>query len=308
MPETKVSEPVTTEQPSRRRAGLVVAGAVALVAVGVAGGLALSGRGDDVVPITTADAPTDRPQPVIADAPPAPEGEATAGPGADAESAARGFLTAEATGEFALAYTYLAPDEQDALQTPQLYVAQHADIFGRVTGFELTGIELDGVDQSTATVTATVGFVPTLDVVVGLVPAVATATIPVADTGEGWTVSFTDLTVEPVLPSDEEALADARAYVQGAVDCEPPVRGYSGALQGQPRLIDGLCDATGEVSLGDVGVLDDPLTIQPFLSAFGDAVVTWARVVPVTGPAELRLVLAPFGDDWTVIGAVPPQT
>lgn len=295
--------------PRRARVGLMVAGAVGLLAIGAGGALLLTRAGGDEIPVTTTTVQTgERPAPVISDPLPAPTGPAAPGPGETPQDAVTGFLTSEATGDLATAYTYLSSEERSILGSSAAYVAQHADLMGRVTGFDVTGIELDGSDETVATATALVGFEPTLDVVIGLIPAKAEATIPLIRDADGWAVVFTEMAMTPVLPDEAEAIADARTYVEAAVACDPPVRGYSGRLQGQARLVDELCDATGEISLGDVGVLADPVSIQPFLASFGDEVTVWSRVVPVSGPSELRLVLAPFGDDWTVIGALPPNT
>lgn len=303
------TDATTSRATSRSRTTLGVLGAVALVGVGAAAGSFLTRDGGDTIPVTTTIAETgERPTPVVSDPLPAPRGEARPGPGDTPQDAILGFLTAEATGDLEVAYTYLSAEERAILGSPSAYVAQHADLLGRVTGFDVTGIALDGADESSATASALIGFEPTLDVVTGLVPAKAEATVPLVRDADGWTVLFSGLAMTPVLPDESEAVDDARAYVEAAVACEPPVRGYSGRLQGQASLVEDLCDASGAVALGSPQLLDDPVSIQPFLASFGDEVTVWSRVVPVTGPNELRLVLAPFGDDWTVIGALPPKT
>lgn len=291
-----------------RRPLVLVLGAMLLLAIGLAVG-AWAGRG--TAPPTAASAdqpPVAAPAAQVSDAPPAPSGTATPGPGEDPAGAVEGYLTAEATSELAVAFTYLVPEEQDAFGTPAAYVAQHADLLGAVTGFTTPEVTPTSDDPSTATVTVTVGFRPTLDPVIGLVPAAAEVTFPVAQGDEGWGVSLAGATFEPILPDDERAAADARDYVAVATTCTVPAGAYGGELVGQPAFVTALCDATGDVTVDDVGPLDDPLTVQPFLSAFGPDVGTWARVATVTSPEPLRLVLAPYGDAWTVIGALPPQT
>ena len=48
--------------------------------------------------------------------------------------------------------------------------------------------------------------------------------------------------------------------------------------------------------------LEDAADAAPFLAAFGPEVGIWARVVDVETPIALRLVLAPIGEQWRVVG------
>lgn len=302
---TQADTPATGRRRLVRPIGLALA-AAAVLALGLVVGARFGGTDEVATPAATTAGPVEALQ--ISGAPPAPEGRATPGPADDPTGAVEGFLTAEATRDLETAFTYLAPEEQDAFRTAAAYVAAHADLLGVVTGFTVTDATTPTGDPATATVTAVVGFEPTLDTVMGLVPATATVTFPVVEGPEGWTVSLVDATFEPILPSDERAADDARDYVAAAADCTIPAGAYGGDLVGQPAFVSQLCDAEGEVVVTDVGPLDDPLTVQPFLSAFGPDVGTWARVATVTSPEPLRLVLAPYGDAWTVVGALPPKT
>ena len=45
---------------------------------------------------------------------------------------------------------------------------------------------------------------------------------------------------------------------------------------------------------------------DPYVAAFGPDVLEWARVVPVSGPAQIDVVVAPVGESWLVIGASMP--
>ncbi|MBW3659036.1 MAG: hypothetical protein KY457_10395 [Actinobacteria bacterium] len=285
-------------------------GAAAVLALGLFVGARFGGT-DDVAapsasPAASSTAATEALQ--VSDAPPAPAASAVPGPAADPTGAVEGYLTAEATRDLEIAFTYLAAEEQAAFGTAAGYVAAHADLLGAVTGFTVEDVSAPTGDPATATVTAIVGFEPTLDPVVGLVPAKATVVFPVLEGPEGWTVSLADATFEPILPSDERAAEDARGYVAEAADCAVPAGAYGGSLVGRPALVEELCDADGDAVVADVGPLDDPLAVQPFLSAFGPDVGTWARVATATSPVPLRLVLAPYGDAWTVIGVLPPKT
>ncbi len=60
----------------------------------------------------------------------------------------------------------------------------------------------------------------------------------------------------------------------------------------------------GEVTIGTIGTLldlDDP---APVLNAYGSAAADWARVVPLTAPVPMNVVLAPIGSDWKVVATV----
>lgn len=63
-----------------------------------------------------------------------------------------------------------------------------------------------------------------------------------------------------------------------------------------------LCRATGPVTVGVPTALIDDAGLSALTAAFGPDVYAWARVVPVTAPARLELVLAPVGERWLVVG------
>lgn len=305
---TRATMDVSAPERSRRWVVPVVVGLVAALAVAVA--VALLRGGDAATPATDtasaarADAPS-TPGLTVADAPPAPTGDVTEGPAGDARSAVEGFLTAEAARDLEAAFTFLAPEEQQAFGTAARYVAEHADLLGAVTGFEVLEETTDPATGA-AVVVARVGFEPQLDTVTGLTPAVATVDFPVVQGEDGWSIQLAETTFTPVLPSDERAAQAAEAVIAAATACEPPPKAYPGALLGRPGLLDELCDASGEPRIAEVTPFDDPLTNQPFTTAYGPDLVLWARAVHVAAPVDLRLVMAPYGDSWTLIGVIPP--
>jgi hypothetical protein len=70
---------------------------------------------------------------------------------------------------------------------------------------------------------------------------------------------------------------------------------------GSQSIVRHLCRATGAVTVGAPSDLVDD-SDGSLTAEFGPDVYAWARVVPVTGPRRLDLVLAPVGERWLVVG------
>lgn len=232
---------------------------------------------------------------------PAPPEEGSVPPVASAtspEAAVQGFLTAEALQDFEASYEYLGQvDRETTYRTAAGWVAEHADL-QPITGFEIESV--DGSEVTTIT-----ALDSRLDPVLGLVPARARATWTAVEEDDGWRVAYSSSTLQPLYPSDEGVDEVARTWAEAAQECGAEEDG-PGSLLGQPALADELCGAEGELVLGAAGVLTDGPDTTVLLNAYGPEVFTWARVVPVQGPVELRLVLAPVDDAWQVFGILPP--
>jgi hypothetical protein len=57
------------------------------------------------------------------------------------------------------------------------------------------------------------------------------------------------------------------------------------------------------VKVGEVGPLESGPTSAELVAQYTDAALQWARVVPVEGPtAPFKVVVAPIGSDWRVVG------
>jgi hypothetical protein len=232
---------------------------------------------------------------------PAPPAELPEAPAGDAEAAVEGFLAAEAAGDFERSFTFLAAAEQEAVGNASRWTAVHADVLAPVTGYEVTDVAADGDD---ATVTSIVGFEPSLDEVVGLVPAQAEVLWAVTETDGEWGVSIETSNFAPIYAPDTEAAAAAEAWVAARQDCGREGE-WGGTLLGVEGPARALCEAAGDPVVGDAAPLDQ-LEATPFVSAFGEDVLSWGRQVPVTAPVELRAVVAPIGTQWRVIGVLPP--
>jgi hypothetical protein len=152
-------------------------------------------------------------------------------------------------------------------------------------------------------VTARVTFEPGLDEVMGLVPERARVTWATGEEAGSWWVDLDESTFEPLHPSDETAPAAVAAWAEAHQACRP-ARTWDGNLRGSPALAERLCGAEGTIEVGPalpLGAAD----AAPFLVAFGPGASSWARVVAVTGPVQLRAVVAPIGQEWLVIGVLP---
>lgn len=237
-----------------------------------------------------------------AQAAPAPPEPGDAVPVAEAtspEAAVRGFLTAEALGDFEASYAFLnAADRRTRWTSPAAWTAAHAQL-PPVTGFEVEEV-------SDGTVTTVTALDSRLDPVLGLVPARARGTWRAVEEEGGWRVAFSESVLQPLYPSDEGAADAARTWVASRqADCG--TQGQADApLLGNRGLADALCEAEGEAALGPAGVLPDGPSTTPLLDAYGPEVFTWARVVPLTAPVAADIVVAPVDDTWQVIGVLGP--
>jgi hypothetical protein len=258
-------------------------------------------RYDDDRSVTTLDLP------VSATAPSEPAMTADLSTAVDAaagpEAAVTAFLAAEQAGAFADSFTLLAAEER-ARTSATAWIARHADL-PDIVDFEV-------VDSSPSTggraeVTVRAALRPQLDEVVGLVPSAGDLTLTtVAEDGQ-WRVRFADSRLVPDYLGDGTAAADTRAWVARRAGCMPADE-YGGGLLGAGAavLAEQLCGAFEPVEVGAPRLLDDSPDADPYIAAFGPEVLEWARVVPVSSPAQLDVVVAPYGDRWLVIGASTP--
>ena len=291
--------------PPRRRAPTLLLVVLGLVA-GVAGAVllpALLDRDDDTPAAqtdrTVVDGPIDGPadlRPLDAEAPP--------GAGAPTpEAAVTGFLDAEVARDLQASFGFLSEEDRIAYGSAAGWEAAHADAVPPVLGYELASApQAAGAEASAVTM---VTLEPGLDQVVGLTPARAEVTWDVRQGADGtWGVSLGDgTTFEAIHPSDEGARPAARQWVDARQRCDAPANEFGGMV-GRAALADALCGADGELSVGEPGPIDD-IDATTFSTAFGPETATAARLARVTGAVELGAVLAPIGDEWTVIGVVP---
>lgn len=285
---------------------LLLALAIGL-AVGLGAAFLLAGGGDDEpeVAATTGDLTRDGDPDAGADLPDAdPLGdpaEAT-----DPEAALRGFLAAEAAGEWEVSYDYLTDDLREAVYTtPAAWVRAHADI-PRVTAYELEDVVLDE-ENGLATIRTLTGFDPVIDPVLGLVAARGRTewTLEVDADADLWRVNTNGTTNQPLYPSSDGAEGSARAWVDARVACEDSTDLEAG-LVGSRTLASMLCDEDqpDEVAVGPISSLADSAESATLLSQFGPEVFGWARTAVVEATTPFTVVLGPVGEEWRVVAVL----
>ncbi len=237
------------------------------------------------------------------DVPPAaPDAEPVpAEPASTPSEALERFLAAEVAGKPDRSFALLSTAGRAAYRSPAAWQASHAGFFP-IMDYSLVGVNDAG--DSTEVVTD-VRYRPSLDEVIGLVPARAEVTWAVVKEAGGWLVDFDGAEVSPRFPADAKALTAVERWALSRQDCEEADE-YSAGLVGLSKLADSLCDARGRLTFGDVAPLDSDDSAA-MVSAFGAPAVTWARTVRITGPVDLTAVLAPMGDRWLVVGVLAPQ-
>lgn len=301
-----MEDPTDDARPGRRSGRTAIVLVLGLL-VGVAAAVLvprLLDRDDEVADPISVTQPTrvlrddevvDSPEDLLPDDVPLPPGAGATTP----EAAVSGFLDAEVAGDFDTSFGFLSPDERTIYGTPAGWISNHADVIPPVTAYEL-GEVVEGPDFTT--VSGTVSFTPSLNQVVGLVPARAEVTWNVVlGPDDAWGVSVEESAFEPVLPDEGGADPAARSWVEDRVRCQEPTNEFGGLI-GPATLVESLCDADVEVDAPEG--LDDAVDTQ-IATAFGPETSDAARLVRVTGDTELGIVLVPIGEQWTVIGIVP---
>jgi len=212
------------------------------------------------------------------------------------ETAVRGFLTAEALGDFAASYAFLGPDDLATYPTPGAWVAAHADL-PPITGFAVERV-------TDATVVTLTGLRSTLDQVMGLIPARSRDTWKTVEVDGSFRVDHGASTTLPLYPSDAEVSATVARWAEARQECRSE-RQADGVLLGAPALAEQLCGASGEIVVAEAAPLQDGQDATVLLNAYGPEVYTWARVVDVREPVALQAVTAPIADEWQVIAVLP---
>lgn len=291
-----------------RQALLIAAVLIAGLAIGlgISRLLARDGTAQSQPSVQSLDLPSAAPSTggpdVVAPPPPAAGDRIPVEAATTPEAAVKGFLAAEVQLDFAGSYEFLSEADRVAYPTPASWEAAHGQ-FPVITGFAVSEVR----EATVITSTALRGGV---DPVLGLVPGRATGTWAVVEEGGGWRVFFgsTESALAPLYPPDDGVAEAVRTWVGDRQECGDAAP-TTGTLYGAPALAQELCDAPGDIVLGEPGVLQDGPDTAPLLAAFGPEVFTWARVVEVREPVAMLAVTAPVNDQWQVVGllSAPPQ-
>lgn len=234
---------------------------------------------------------------------PDPDGPTAPGGADNPEAAVRGFLSAEERGALTESFSFLSADDRSKLRSPEGWEAVHADRMPPVRGFEIGEATVDG---SRAEVASRVRFQPSLNEVTGLIPARARVTWSVVDGEGGWGIALNDSRTEPRYPDESQVPDAARTWLEElGASCEVPT---NRSLVESEQVLEPVCEVLAEsdgeaqaVEFGDVTTLADRVS-RPFVARYGEDATSWARVIRLTQPAEIELVLAPIGNRWKVIG------
>lgn len=278
-----------------------------MVALGLATAITVGCRDDDGGVATTHPGPSKSATPIpeargandvlLAEADPAPQT-----PASTPLAAVEAYLTAEVGGRFEDSFALLSNDDRTDIGLVGNWREQHATT-PRVRSFSV-------VSRTGSSLVTEVAFEPRVDETVGVIAGAARITWAVVPEGGGFVVDLEETTVEPRYPDDSLASAGVSEWIRRVFADAPPV-GYVGSLLGQPELVDALVDAghsrdidPADFTPGDVIELDDWETSTIVTNAFGASAAVWARVVAVSGPIPFDAVVAPFGEQWVVVGVV----
>jgi hypothetical protein len=239
-----------------------------------------------------------------------PEGQqAPAAPAArpvtanSAAEAVQRFLGANAEQDFATSFGLLDKASRKQVKTVAGWTAAQAER-PAVTAVEVKDERRTGPEEAEVTVTVT--HPAAVDPFAGLTPGRTVERWQARREAGRWRVAADPVSVDAVLPGDASAPAAVQAWVDRLERCDTA---GAAALQATAELY-GAADLAG-VPCREHGTwkvsatrgfdrADDP---QPYLSAFGPEVQTWARLVPVQGPkTRFTAVVAPLGDTWRVLG------
>ncbi len=222
---------------------------------------------------------------------------------ATATEAVSSLIDSVIAGEFETTFSLLTPNEQRRAGSSQRLAAELGPLGWKSYAVTAT---------AAGSVTAEIVQSPRVSDIDGVISPTATVIVPVVADASGFTLTWSRRVVmahhpERSAQSDTEVSQAAIQWAQAAQQCSAAPLEYFGGLIGVTGLADQLCRATGTPtveSVGDLDSLDEP---QPVIDGFGSSSATWARIVHLTAPVAMNVVLAPDGDRWMVIAIACPS-
>ncbi len=211
------------------------------------------------------------------------------------------FLDAIVEGDAVTAFPLLAKKDRNFFGSPEQFGASLARAAPWLDAqFTTAGSK----------VVATVQRTPELDDALGLITADSTVTLSAVEESGVWHIDWRNriASAEPTL-SDARATGDVLRWAQARQACRPVADlEQATGLTGVAGFAPALCGAKGAVSVGDVATLEELDDPGLFIDAFGGDVLRWGRVVTLRAPIDMRVVVAPIGDRWVVVGLDRPET
>ncbi len=305
---------------------------LALLVAGVLGGSALAGcagsGGNNPSPPAVIAAPTTAP----AAGPTGPTGHLSTGksvaalnfsvgtaqnvtpdssiaPGADRAAATpaaavKALIGAAVRGDSDTAWSQVSTSDRDRVGVKQRIIEQVNA--GGWTSFTIGGTLGDKV-------TIEVVQTPRISDIDGVIASSSTVRIPTIKEGGGYKVIWSRRITEQHYPAtsgaqDAAVMASVKAWALSRQACDAtPTNEYASGLIGVVGLGSALCHTTATpvvAAVGDLETLDEP---QPVLEGFGGSALLWARVVKLSGPVAMNVVVAPQGNDWIVVAIARPS-
>ena len=231
----------------------------------------------------------------------------TVAPEPSAEAAIAALGDAIVRGDAATALGLLTAQDRERIGSP----VRFQELLAQDPSW--TSSEVAAMDSNTGSVDLLVHQRPSIDEIRGVVAATATVRLTAREEDCGWRVLWRRRQVSQHYAAPEANLAaDVVAWAKGRIRCTSPSGAtpegeFVGGLFGIVGLADKLCHAKQPPVVGVVGdfdSLDDP---QPLIDTFGSASAVWVRVVTLTAPTPMKVVAAPLGDRWIVVGIAPAQ-
>lgn len=223
---------------------------------------------------------------------------------ADSPAAAvTSFVNAAIAGDLDTAWSLVGTADRVRLGYKQR-IAEETNASGW-KGFSVTSTIGDSVVGS---VTQT----PKVSDIDGVIAAQGNLRVQTIKEGATYRVLWSRKSIAQVYPELSVAQDDAVSAVVGSWSrsrqaCDAtPAHEFTGGLIGVVGLANKLCRTTGDPVLGavsDLEALDEP---QPIIEAFGGTALQWARVVSITAPVPMEVVVAPRGTEWIVVAVARP--
>ena len=230
---------------------------------------------------------------------PSPSGkQSNQKPQPSVEQALDSLLRTEQRGDFGGSYAFMSRRHSKYPAVAQWIRRRKA--LPDVTGFTI-------VSSAGNVAIVTVRHKPALDPFLGLTAGQERQTWKGRRENGGWLLE-SEPRVTVVLPGDGAARDAAERWTRALQHCD---QSGARALQAVDQLFGDVgaaarvCGSAGPITAKDVQRLPSGPPSADIVDQYSTDALNWARVVSIAGAASFRVVLAPLGDHWEVIGILP---